>query len=38
MSELLGDLAGAWNQTPESHYGIVQPGTDQARPVQPTRA
>ena len=28
VSEPLGDLPGAWNQAPESHYGIVQPGAD----------
>ena len=26
VSEPLGDLAGAWNEVPESHVGIVQPG------------
>jgi len=28
VSEPLGDLPGVWNEAPESHYGIVQPGTD----------
>ncbi|CAM5268185.1 class II glutamine amidotransferase [Streptomyces glaucescens] len=26
VSEPLGDLTGAWNEVPESSYGIVQPG------------
>ena len=26
VSEPLGDLAGAWNEVPESHYGVVQEG------------
>jgi predicted glutamine amidotransferase len=36
VSEPLGDLAGAWNEVPESHVGIVQPGTDELRPFAPT--
>jgi glutamine amidotransferase len=32
VSEPLGDLAGAWNEVPESHVGIVQPGLDELRP------
>jgi glutamine amidotransferase len=35
VSEPLGDLAGAWNEVPESHVGIVQPGEDQLRPFVP---
>jgi predicted glutamine amidotransferase len=35
VSEPLGDLAGAWNEVPESHVGIVQPGTDELRPFTP---
>ena len=36
VSEPLGDLPGAWNAVPESHVGIVQPGTDELRPFTPT--
>ena len=35
VSEPLGDLAGAWNEVPESHAGAVQPGTDELRPFTP---
>jgi predicted glutamine amidotransferase len=35
VSEPLGDLAGAWNEAPESHVGIVQPGADELRPFRP---
>ena len=35
VSEPLGDLAGAWNEVPESHVGIVQPGDDELRPFEP---
>jgi predicted glutamine amidotransferase len=35
VSEPLGDLAGAWNEAPESHVGIVQPGADEIRPFAP---
>ena len=37
VSEPLGDLAGAWNEVPESHIGIVQPGDDELRPFTPRR-
>jgi predicted glutamine amidotransferase len=37
VSEPLGDLAGAWNEVPESHVGIVQPGIDELRPFTPRR-
>jgi hypothetical protein len=37
VSEPLGDLPGAWNEVPESHVGIVQPGEDQLRPFAPAR-
>jgi glutamine amidotransferase len=37
VSEPLGDLPGAWNEVPESHAGIVQPGQDELRPFAPTR-
>jgi predicted glutamine amidotransferase len=35
VSEPLGDLAGAWNEAPESHVGIVQAGQDELRPFSP---
>ena len=35
VSEPLGDLAGAWNEVPESHVGIVRPGEDELRPFAP---
>ena len=35
VSEPLGDLPGAWNEVPESHVGIVQPGGDELRPFAP---
>ena len=28
VSEPLGDVSGAWNEVPESHVGIIQPGED----------
>ena len=37
VSEPLGDLPGAWNEAPESHYGSVQPGTDKQAPFSPSR-
>jgi predicted glutamine amidotransferase len=41
VSEPLGDLPGAWQEVPESSYGIVQPGDDALlpfTPVAPSRA
>ncbi|MET9910248.1 class II glutamine amidotransferase [Streptomyces sp. NPDC006476] len=35
VSEPLGDLPGAWNEVPESTYGIVQPGQDVLSTFQP---
>jgi glutamine amidotransferase len=35
VSEPLGDLPGAWNEVPEAHVGIVQPGSDELRPFAP---
>ena len=35
VSEPLGDLPGVWNEVPESHVGIVQPGQDDLRPFTP---
>ncbi len=37
VSEPLGDLPGAWNEVPEAHVGIVQPGADELRPFIPGR-
>jgi hypothetical protein len=37
VSEPLGDLPGAWNEVPEAHVGIVQPGEDELRPFAPRR-
>lgn len=31
VSEPLTDLAGAWNEVPTSHYGVIEPGTDELR-------
>jgi len=36
VSEPLGDLPGAWNAAPESHYGVVHPGTDKLAPFAPS--
>ena len=33
VSEPLGDLAGAWNEVPESSWGVVQAGPGRASPV-----
>jgi predicted glutamine amidotransferase len=38
VSEPLGDLPGAWNEVPESHLGIVQPGADELLPFTPIRS
>jgi predicted glutamine amidotransferase len=35
VSEPLGDLEGAWQEVPESHVGLVQPGEDELRPFTP---
>jgi predicted glutamine amidotransferase len=35
VSEPLRDLPGAWNEVPESSYGIVQPGDDELHPFTP---
>jgi predicted glutamine amidotransferase len=37
VSEPLGDLAGAWNEVPESQVGIIQAGDDELRPFAPRR-
>jgi predicted glutamine amidotransferase len=36
VSEPLGDLPGVWNEVPESHVGILQPGQDELRPFAPS--
>ncbi|MGA5194605.1 class II glutamine amidotransferase [Streptomyces exfoliatus] len=38
VSEPLGDLPGAWNEVPESSYGVVQAGGDELRPFVPEPA
>lgn len=38
VSEPLGNLPGAWNEVPESSYGVIQPGQDLLRQFQPQRA
>jgi glutamine amidotransferase len=38
VSEPLGDLAGAWNEVPESTCGIVQAGHGELRPFTPRTA
>ena len=35
VSEPLGDLKGAWNEVPESHFGVVHEGQDELRPFAP---
>jgi predicted glutamine amidotransferase len=35
VSEPLGDLAGAWNEVPESSYGVIREGQDELRPFTP---
>ncbi|HEY5661433.1 MAG TPA: class II glutamine amidotransferase [Gaiellaceae bacterium] len=35
VSEPLGDVSGAWNEVPESHVGIIQPGEDALLPFAP---
>jgi len=35
VSEPLGDLKGAWNEVPESSYGVVQAGQDELLPFRP---
>ena len=38
VSEPLGTLAGAWNEVPESSWGVVQPGQDEMHDFAPTSA
>ena len=40
VSEPLGDVAGAWNEVPESTYGVIQAGQDELhtfKPIPPAR-
>jgi predicted glutamine amidotransferase len=37
VSEPLRELPGAWNEVPESSYGVVQAGQDELRPFKPKR-
>jgi predicted glutamine amidotransferase len=37
VSEPLGSLVGAWNEVPESSWGVVQPGRDELQSFTPTR-
>lgn len=38
VSEPLGDLPGAWNEVPESSYGVVYAGADELHPFTPQPA
>jgi predicted glutamine amidotransferase len=38
VSEPLGDLAGAWNEVPESSYGVIQEGQDELHEFIPSPA
>ena len=35
VSEPLGSLAGAWNEVPESSYGVIRHGQDELRAFTP---
>ncbi len=35
VSEPLGDVEGAWNEVPESSWGVVRPGADDLQPFTP---
>jgi predicted glutamine amidotransferase len=37
VSEPLLNLAGAWNEVPESSYGLVREGEDELRTFRPAR-
>jgi glutamine amidotransferase len=36
VSEPLSDLRDAWNEIPESSWGVIQPGPDELHPFQPS--
>jgi glutamine amidotransferase len=38
VSEPLGDLPGAWQEVPESSWGVVRPGQDALEPFSPRAA
>jgi glutamine amidotransferase len=38
VSEPLSGLAGAWNEVPESSYGVIRPGSEILRPFEPQPA
>jgi predicted glutamine amidotransferase len=38
VSEPLGELAGAWNEVPESSYGVIQEGRDEIHTFRPRTA
>lgn len=38
VSEPLGERVGAWNEVPDSSYGVVRRGRDELRPFRPTAA
>ncbi|HTR33344.1 MAG TPA: hypothetical protein VMH47_05670, partial [Gaiellaceae bacterium] len=35
VSEPLGDLPGAWQEVPESTWGVIKPGPDELHPFVP---
>jgi predicted glutamine amidotransferase len=35
VSEPLGELPGAWNEVPESSWGVIKPGQDEMHPFTP---
>jgi hypothetical protein len=37
VSEPLGDLAGVWNEVPESSYGVIGPGQDELKTFTPVK-
>ena len=37
VSEPLGNLVGAWNEVPESSYGLIKPGRDELHTFTPTQ-
>jgi predicted glutamine amidotransferase len=37
VSEPLGTMVGAWNEVPESSWGVIQPGRDELNSFEPTR-
>jgi predicted glutamine amidotransferase len=37
VSEPLGSLVGAWNEVPESHWGVIQPGQDELHTFTPNQ-